>query len=73
MAGHAALLTHFGAPRFDSVGGNVAQQATCPDCGVETGWIATIENGELGTRIQSLCDGCQADRAVANAYAGTDY
>jgi uncharacterized protein CbrC (UPF0167 family) len=54
----------------------MARKATCPDCGKKTEWIATVTDGygnESIERFQALCDGCQADRAIASAFEGTDY
>jgi len=48
------------------------EEATCPDCGTQTRWYCYI-NGDDMSRFRGLCDGCQADRAVAAAYEGTDY
>jgi uncharacterized protein CbrC (UPF0167 family) len=55
---------------------DMARKATCPDCGKKTEWIATVTDGygnESIERFQALCDGCQADRAIASAFEGTDY
>lgn len=51
-----------------------AQAATCPDCDKETEWVGEYDpnKGEV-ERLQAICDGCAADRAVAAAFEGTHY
>jgi len=52
----------------------MAYKPTCPDCGKETERLMLVEPGNGIVKDQdALCDGCQADRAVAAAYRGTDY